>query len=148
MAVGGDIWWGKRQAWLKCIDASKSGDVTKSGAVWSYDLTEHCCSTPSIYNGMAFITDCGGMVHCIDLKTGRQKWSHDAEGEMWASTLVADGKVYAATRKGYLWIFDAVAEKKIVRKLKLDSGIAGTPVAANNTLYITTMHKLYAVKVK
>ena len=24
VAGGGDIWWGKRQAWLKCIDAAKA----------------------------------------------------------------------------------------------------------------------------
>ena len=28
VTVGGDIWWGKNKAWLKCIDASKTGDIT------------------------------------------------------------------------------------------------------------------------
>ena len=29
---GGDIWWGKNQAWLKCIDATKTGRCHRLGA--------------------------------------------------------------------------------------------------------------------
>ncbi|MHC4363702.1 MAG: hypothetical protein ACYSTZ_12810 [Planctomycetota bacterium] len=49
VTVGGDIWWGKNQAWLKCIDATKTGDITTYGEVWSYSLERHSCSTPSIF---------------------------------------------------------------------------------------------------
>ena len=44
VTVGGDIWWGKNQAWLQCIDATKTGDVTSSGLLWSYPVERHCCS--------------------------------------------------------------------------------------------------------
>jgi hypothetical protein len=46
VTVGGDIWWGKHEAWLKCIDATKTGDVTQTGLLWSQPLERHCCSTP------------------------------------------------------------------------------------------------------
>ena len=36
LTAGGDLWWGKRQGWLKCIDAGGTGDVTKTAGVWSY----------------------------------------------------------------------------------------------------------------
>ena len=45
VAAGGDLWWGKRQSWLKCIDPTKEGDVTKTAEVWSYPMASHC--TPS-----------------------------------------------------------------------------------------------------
>ena len=143
---GGDIWWGKEQSWLKCIDATGTGDVTNSREIWSYPLNSHCCSTPSVHNGLVFVADCGGYIHCVDAETGKPYWTHETGDEIWASTLVADGKVYIGTRRGNFWILAANRDKKIVSSIKLDSPIHGSPVVANGVLYIATMKKLYAVK--
>ena len=138
---GGDIWWGKEQAWLKCVDAKNSREL------WSYELCKgHCCSTPSVYDGLVFVADCEGNIHCVDAKTGKAYWSHDTGDEIWASTLVADGKVYIGTRRGNFWVFAADRSKKVISSIKLDSRINGSPVAANGVLYIATMKKLYAVE--
>ncbi|MBC8469405.1 MAG: PQQ-binding-like beta-propeller repeat protein [Planctomycetes bacterium] len=138
---GGDIWWGKEQCWLKCVDAKNSREL------WSYELSKgHCCSTPSVHNGLIFVADCEGYIHCVDAKTGKPYWTHDTGNEIWASTLAADGKVYIGTRRGNFWVFAADRNKKIVSSIKLDSPIHGSPVAANGVLYIATMKKLYAVK--
>jgi outer membrane protein assembly factor BamB len=153
---GGDIWWGKNQAWLKCIDATKTGDITATGQIWSYQLERHCCSTPSIYEGLVFVADCAGNIHCVDAETGKPYWTHETKEEIWASTLVADGKVYIGTRRGNFWILAAdkdksaisLADKKVISSIHLDSLIAGSPVAANGVLYIATMKNLYAVKAR
>jgi outer membrane protein assembly factor BamB len=144
---GGDIWWGKEQCWLKCVDAAATNDGTNSRELWSYELTKgHCCSTPSVHDGMVFVADCEGYIHCADAKTGKPYWTHDTGNGIWASTLVADGKVYIGTRRGNFWVFAANRNKKVISSIKLDSPINGSPVAANGVLYITTMKKLYAVK--
>jgi outer membrane protein assembly factor BamB len=39
VTVAGDIWWGKNQAWLKCIDVTKEGDATSTGLLWSRRYT-------------------------------------------------------------------------------------------------------------
>ncbi len=147
VTYGGDIWWGKRQSWLKCFDATGTGDVTNSHEIWSYPLNSHCCTTPSVHDGLVFVADCGQVVHCVDAKTGKPYWTHETKGEIWASTLVADGKVYIGTRRGDFWVLAAGRNKKIISSIRLDSPIHGTPVAANGVLYIATMKKLYAVKV-
>ncbi|HID23546.1 MAG TPA: hypothetical protein EYP14_14275, partial [Planctomycetaceae bacterium] len=67
---GGDIWWGKRKAWLKCIDATGRGDIAQSGLLWSYELQYHCCSTPAVQDGLVYVADCGRVVHCVDAATG------------------------------------------------------------------------------
>lgn len=146
VTYGGDIWWGKRQSWLKCIDATGTNDVRNSREIWSYELNSHCCSTPSVHDGLVFVTDCGGYIHCVDTKTGKPYWTHDTGDEIWASTLVADGKVYIGTRRGNFWVLAADRNKKIISSIKLDSPMHGSPVAANGVLYIATMKKLYAVK--
>ena len=143
---GGDIWWGKNQAWLKCIDATQTGNVTGSALVWSCDLSEHCCSTPSVHDGLVYVADCGRMVRCVDVATGQVCWSHETKGNIWASTLVADDKVYVGTQRLDFWVLAAGREKKVLSEVRLDSAAAATPVAANGVLYVTTMKKLYALQ--
>jgi outer membrane protein assembly factor BamB len=145
ITYGGDIWWGKHKAWLKCIRAAGTGDITDSATVWSYPVQRHCCSTPAVYNGLVFVADCAGLIHCVDAETGRPYWTHDAKGDIWASTLVADGKVYVGTRRGRFWILAADKEKRVISSISLDSPVHGTAVAANGVLYVATMKKLYAV---
>lgn len=146
VTVGGDLWWGKNQAWLKCMDATKSGDITQTGALWSCPLERHVMSTPAIRDGLVFVADCGHKVHCVDADTGREYWTHETKGEFWASTLVADGKVYVGTRRGEFLVFAASKEKKLLSEVDLGAPISGTAVAANGALYIATMERLYALQ--
>ncbi len=144
VTVGGDIWWGKEQAWLKCIDASKSGDITETGEIWSYPMDHHSVSTPSIWNGLVFITDCGRRVHCLDAETGKLYWTHELGKEAWGSTLVADGKVYVGSLDGDVWVLAADKEKRVISMTDFKLRIASTPVAANGVLYVNTLKRLYA----
>lgn len=146
VTVGGDIWWGKNEAWLQCIDATKTGDVTETALVWSYPVNRHCCSTPSIHDGLAFVSDCGRTIHCVDAETGQPYWTHDAGGEMFGSTLVADGKVYVGTRSGDFWVLGAEKEKRVIASIELDAPMSSTPVAANGVLYVATHQQLWAVQ--
>lgn len=146
LAGGGDLWWGKNQAWLKCIDPTKSTTSKDGGLVWSYPLERHVLSTPAVYKDMVFIADCGRKLHCVDARTGKPYWTHEVKGEVWASTLVADGKVYLGTRSGEFWVLAASKEKKVLNTIEFGSPISGTATAANHTLYVATMTHLYALK--
>lgn len=145
VAGGGDNFWGKNEAWLKCIDATKSGDITTNGLVWSYPLQKHVISSPAISDGLVFIADCGRTFHCIDLATGRRYWTEEIEGEVWATPLIADGKVYLGTRSGTYYIFAASREKRLINTLELGSPISATTTAANGVLFVATMNNLFAV---
>jgi outer membrane protein assembly factor BamB len=146
LAGGGDLWWGKNEAWLKCIDATKTGDVTTNGLIWSYRLEKHVMGTPAVVNGMVFIADCGRKFHCVDAETGKPYWTHDINGEAWASPLAADGKVYLGTRSGSFYVFGMSKEKKLLSSCELGQPISSTSAAANGVLYVGTMNRLYALQ--
>jgi outer membrane protein assembly factor BamB len=145
VAGGGDLFWGKNEAWLKCIDATGRGDITTNGLVWSYPLEKHVLSTPAIHDGLVYIADCGRRFHCLEAATGQPLWTHDIKGEVWASPLVADGKVYLGTRSGQFLVFAAGREKRLLSDLELGAPVSATVTAANGTLYVATMTHLYAV---
>lgn len=145
VTVGGDLWWGKNQAWLKCIEPRGTGDLTHKAERWSYPLVRHCMATPAVAGGLVFVGDCGRRLHCVDAETGQPYWTHDVRGEVWASPLVADGKVYFATRQGEFLVFAASREKKLLSQINLRGPISASPVAANGVLYLATMQQLYAL---
>ena len=144
VAGGGDLFWGKNEAWLKCVDATSTGDITTNGLVWAYPLHKHVMSTPAIHNGLVFIADCGRAFHCLDAKTGKVHWTHEINGEAWASPLVADGKVYLGTRSGAFYVFASSKEKNVLSTVELGDPISATATAANGVLYVATMRHLYA----
>lgn len=144
--LGGDFYWGKNQAWLKCIDLTLNDDSNTRRERWSYSLERHCMSSPAVAQGLAFVGDCGRRIHCVDGETGTVCWTHEVRGEIWASPLVADGKVYFATRRGEFLVFVASREKRPLTELDLEQPIISTPIAANGVLYVATMSRLYAIQ--
>src|SRR5439155_18301017 len=146
LAGGGDVFWGKNEAWLKCLDAARTGDITTNGLLWSYPLQKHVMSTPAIYDGMIFIADCGRAFHCVDAETGKPYWTEEIKGDTWASPLVADGKVYLGTRSGNVYVFAASKQKNVLANVELSNPITATDTAANGVLYVATMTRLYALQ--
>jgi outer membrane protein assembly factor BamB len=140
VAAGGDVWWGKKQAWLKCIDAAKGSEI------WSYEMKSHCFSTPAIANDLVFIPDDSGVVHCIDAETGQPYWTHNMGKGMWGSPLVADGKVYIGAHNGAFAVLDVGKSENVLFATKFDDEINASCTAANGVLYIPTLSKLYAIK--
>lgn len=148
VTCGGDIWWGKKEAWIKCIDATKTGDITKSGDIWSQPLEKHSASTPAISKGLVYVTDCGKNLHCLDAENGNPYWKHKLQMDSWSSALVADNKIYVGSRGGDFWILEEGKKLNVLSSENLDSPIHSTPVAANGILYVSTMNRLYAIERK
>ena len=143
--VGQDPEHGEGIGNLSCIDATKTGDVTKTAKIWSYDKIHRSISTVSISpDGLLFVGDFSGFVHCLDAETGKLYWTHDMKAHMWGSTLVADGKVYVGDEDGDFVVLAASKEKKIISTTNLGSAIYSTPIVANGIIYVGTQTHLYA----
>jgi outer membrane protein assembly factor BamB len=146
VAVGQDPEHGEGVGNLVCIDATKIGDITKTGKIWSYDKVHRSISTVSIDPdaGLLFIGDFSGFLHCLDAETGKVYWTHDMKAHMWGSTLVADGKVYAGDEDGDFIVMAANKEKKILSETNLGSAVYGTPIVANGAIYVQSNTHLFA----
>ena len=103
------------------IDATLTGDITETGKVWEFPMRRHACTTPAVFNGMAFVSDLGRQVYCLNADTGKALWSHSMKGEVWSSILVADGKVYVGSGGSDFSILEAKPVKKVLATIRLDS---------------------------
>jgi outer membrane protein assembly factor BamB len=146
VAIGQDPEHGEGVGHLLCIDPTGTGDVTKSKLVWDYKGIKRSISTVSIdpANGLLFIGDFSGFVHCLDAATGKLQWIHDMKAHMWGSTLVADGKVYVGDEDGDFAILASSKEKKLISETNLGYPVYGTPVVANGVMYVLNQSYLYA----
>ncbi|HSU68160.1 MAG TPA: PQQ-binding-like beta-propeller repeat protein [Tepidisphaeraceae bacterium] len=130
---------------FNCIDATKTGDISTSGKLWTNDKIGRTLSTASISDGLVYVSDFPGILHCFDADTGKQYWTHDTEAHIWGSTLLADGKVYLANENGALTILAAGKEKKVLATIDFKDPIYATPIVADGILYIGTGTNLYAI---
>ncbi len=138
VAIGRDAAMGRGRGALHCIDAAKTGDITKAGKIWTYQGLEWTSSTVSIADGLVYVSDVVGRLHCVDAETGRRYWVHETKSSrLLGSTLVADGKVYMPTPRG-LFVLAASKEKRLLARINVGAPIHSSPVAANGTLYVVS----------
>ena len=146
--IGQDPEHGEGKGFFVCIDATKRGDITKGGAIWSYDKIHRSLSTAAIANGLVFIPDYSGFMHCLDAETGKPYWVYDTKSHIWGSPMVADGKVHFGTEDGDFVILEAGKTMKEIAKIDTRSPIYNTPVAANGTIFLATHTHMFAIGAK
>lgn len=132
--------------WLVCLDATQTGDVTRSAIRWSYDKIGASTSTVAIADGLVYAAGFDGRLHCLDAETGSVYWVQELGGPLAASPLVADGKIYVGNDRQQFWILAAGKEPKVLATVRMRDKISATATAANGVLYVATWKHLYAVQ--
>jgi outer membrane protein assembly factor BamB len=145
MSVGQDPDSGVGIGHAYCIDPFKQGDITETGLVWRYDKINRSISTAAVADGLVYIADIRGNLHCLDAETGEVYWTFDMTAPVWGSVLVADNKVYLGDEDGDVAVLKFGKELKQISEVQMGYSIYGTPVPANEVLYIMTSRHLYAI---
>jgi outer membrane protein assembly factor BamB len=157
VAVGQDPEHGEGLGNLVCLDATGTGDISKTGLLWQFPNINRSLSTVSITpEGLLFVADFSGFIYCLDAETGAAHWKYDMKAHLWGSTLVADGKVFIGDEDGDFVILAAGKELIVLSRTTVDglpadgpnvgAPIYSTAVCANGVLYITSNTHLLAVK--
>lgn len=121
-------------------------DVTQAARVWNYTGINRTISTASVIDGLVYVGDYAGWVHCLDAGSGSLHWKHDTFSRIWGSTLVADGKVYIGNEDGIVTVLQHGKEKKVLAEVEMPGSVFSSPVYANGVLYIATGSTLYAIE--
>ena len=157
-------------SYFLCIDMTKTGDVSpvsldaaapqnkNSALVWAFGgpadpklkrerpiYFGKTMSTAAVHDGLVYIAEDAGYMHCLDAKTGKEYWDHDLLTGVWGSPLWVDNKVYLGTEDAEVVIFAHGKQKQIIAQVGMGKLVHSTPVAVNGTLYVATPQKLYAI---
>ncbi|MFT7487227.1 MAG: outer membrane protein assembly factor BamB [Candidatus Paceibacteria bacterium] len=138
--IGQDPEHGEGIGNLTCMDA-------KGKELWSYRKINRSMSSLAIADGMVFAADYSGFIYCLDADTGQEHWIHDTKGHIWASPLVADGKLYLGNEDGFMTIVPAskTYDEKDVVEVDMISPIYSSAIAANGVVYVATHTHLFAL---
>jgi outer membrane protein assembly factor BamB len=127
------------------IDATKRGDITETGRIWHFDKIRRTISTAAIADGLLYVADFSGYLHCLDANTGQEYWSHDMLAAVWGSPFLIDGKVFLGDEDGDVVAMAHSKEKVVISEMNMGSAVYGTVVPANGTLFLNNRSQLFAI---
>jgi outer membrane protein assembly factor BamB len=163
---------GNRVGHFWCVRLDKKGDASPkdsafdpqnplnrdSALVWHFGgrlrsaasgerevLLGRTLSTAAVHDGLVYVAEESGYLHCLDAETGKEYWQHDLKAGIWGSPYWADGKVYLGTEDGDIAIFAHGRQKRLLATINMDEPIKTTPVAVDGVLYVMTDSHLYAI---
>ena len=145
IANGQDPEHGEGVGHAYAIDGTKRGDITKTGLIWHYDKIRRSISTASVYEGVVYMADFSGFLHALDAKTGKPLWTHDMFAAVWASPLIADGKLYLGDEDGDVVVMQPGNTAKVIAEMNMGSSVYATVTPANGTLFIMNRNQLWAI---
>ena len=145
IANGQDPEHGEGVGHLYALDATLRGDITETGAIWHFEDIRRSISTVAIADGLLYIADFSGYFHCLDAETGELYWTHDVFAAVWASPMVADGRVYLGDEDGDVVIMAHSKEKQVLAEMNMGGAVYGTVVPAHGTLFLNNRSQLFAI---
>ncbi|MCP4708487.1 MAG: PQQ-binding-like beta-propeller repeat protein [Planctomycetes bacterium] len=123
------------------------GGEEKAGEIlWRYNLGVPEVPSPLYYQGRVYMVMSGGLVSCVDAVTGEQKFQGKlgASGAYYSSPVAGDGKIYVASIRGDITVFEAGDELKVLAKNLLRERTSATPAIVDGVIYVRTEKALYA----
>jgi outer membrane protein assembly factor BamB len=160
----------KNSSYFLCLDVTKKGDVSlknydvkdaankDSALVWAFGgpimpppakgrpvYTGVICGTAAVHDGLVYVAEDSGYMHCLDAKTGQEYWNHDFKDAVWGSPYFVDGKVHVGAETGDVVIFAPGKTRKVLATNSMDESVFGTPVVAGGVFFIATKSKQYAI---
>ena len=145
IANGQDPEHGEGVGHAYAIDATKRGDITTTGRLWHYDKIRRSISTAAVKDGLIYLADFSGFLHCLDAKTGKPYWVHDMFAAVWGSAMIIDDKVYLGDEDGDITVLQHGKELKVVSEQNMGSSVYSTVVPANGALFVMNRNQLFAL---
>jgi outer membrane protein assembly factor BamB len=125
----------------------ESQDLDGNGKIKFEEEFHRTIAHPTIANGLMFIADFSGIVHCMDAASGKHHWSYDEFSATWISSpLVVNGRVYVCDEDGDVVVFESSKTQKKLAEFNIGNAIYTTPAVANGVLFICNKNTLFAIE--
>jgi len=135
-------------SFIHAISPNGQGDVTGTRRLWTSREVGRVVGTPIANDGLLYVGDLGGTVHCLDAATGAQLWKHETDEPIWGSLLLAGDRLYVGNVAGTMTVLRAGRRKQVLARIELDAPIYSAPAPAGDALYLATAKRLYLIAAK
>ncbi|HEY7314857.1 MAG TPA: PQQ-binding-like beta-propeller repeat protein [Gemmataceae bacterium] len=133
---------------LLAVRPDGTGDLTAGHIDWTVKNKSSVPSrsSPVLVDDLLYMVNEGGIVSCLEAKTGKPIWQERVGGKFWASPLYAGGRLYLFDEDGQGHVLAAGREGKKLATNKLDDGCRASPAVAGNALFVRTLTHLYRIE--
>jgi outer membrane protein assembly factor BamB/HEAT repeat protein len=148
IAMGEDPSHGNGPSLVHAINPNGQGDVTGNRLLWTSREAGRVVGTPIARDGLLYVGDLGGTLHCLDAATGVQVWKHETSRAIWGCLALAGGRLYVGDVEGGMTVLRAGRRKELLAHIEMDAPLYSPPALVGNALYLATAHRLYLIAAK
>ncbi len=133
---------------LHGIRLGGSGDVTANQRIWQREDTGSFVPTPAVFKNRIYQLRDHGQVECIDPASGKTLWSgklSKQNGGFYASPVIADGKLYAVSEDGMVFVARLGDPFEILSQNDMGEQIIASPVPVAGRLLLRGEKHLFCV---
>ena len=131
---------------LLSIRPAGEGDVSATALEWAEKRNVPEVTTPLLYRGRVYTVTAGGIVNCVDAKTGKSVYRGrvNAPGAYFASPVAAGGKVFVASAEGIVTVLGGGETLEVLANNDLGDPVYGTPALVGPAIYVRSSRNLWA----
>ena len=133
---------------IHAISPNGQGDVTESRLLWTSRAVGRVIGTPIAKDGLVYVGDLGGTIHCLDAATGAEVWRHDTLDAIWGSLLLAGDRLYVGNAGGTMTVLRAGRQKQLLAQIEMGTALYSPPALIGDALYLATANRLYLIAAK
>lgn len=143
---------GGRSPQTLAIKAGGRGDVSNTHTLWEISKASKVPS-PLYHQGLLYWVDSKGFARCVDADSGEQLYQHRlgfsgaGDDKIYASVVLADGKLYAVSRQGGTAVYAPGKDyQELARNDLADPSVFNaTPAIADGQLLLRSDKFLYCI---
>jgi outer membrane protein assembly factor BamB len=131
---------------LLAVRPDGRGDVTATHVVWR--VTKGVPQKPSVLlvGDLLFMVNDGGIVTCLEAKTGQVVWRNRIGDTYSASPVAADGRIYFFGEDGKATVIEPGRQFKVLARNHLEGGFMASPAIVGRALILRTRTHLYRIE--
>lgn len=139
---------GGRESRCLAIKAGGSGDVSDSHLLWEAKAGANV-SSPVAHDGhLYWVSDRNTTAYCLKMDDGEIVYRERFRAQPYASTLLADGKLYVVTRRGGTFVLAAQPEFKELSRNRFENDSTqfnASPIVVGSKLVLRSNDYLYGI---
>jgi outer membrane protein assembly factor BamB len=130
---------------VAAIRPGGAGDITGSHVLWRFEKFVPFVSSPLEYQGRVYTVKDGGILTCLDAKTGQSHKSGRVmgTGNYYASPVAGDGKIYLLSQRGTLSVISSADQWQVIHSAEFGEETYATPALLDGRIYLRTSGHLY-----
>jgi outer membrane protein assembly factor BamB len=136
---------GFQQPSILAIRPDGQGDVTKTHVAWTLSRGAPLTPSPLLVGDELYVVTDAGIASSLDARTGAVHWQHRLGGNVSASPVSADGRIYFLDEEGRTTVITPGQTYQQVSTNTLDEPALASMAVASQSFFIRTATNLYRI---